>query len=55
MALHSNKLEFPLRKDALREVWLQLEKIFTGCQCILANIYYLPLEKGMTLHFLINE
>ena len=56
MFLKFNKLEFPLPKDALCQVWLKLAQWFWRRRCLnFVNVYlllhyYLPLEKGMSLH-----
>ena len=53
MALHVNKLESPLSKDALCQLWLKLaqlfwRKIFLNVFNRISNFcYYLPLEKGV--------
>ena len=55
-ALHLNKLESPPPKDDLCQVWLKLaqwfwRRRFLNIFCIfLLFSYYLPLEKGATLH-----
>ena len=55
-ALHLNKLESPLPKDALCQVWLKLVKWFWRRRFLnFVNVfslfrYYLPLEKGGALH-----
>ena len=56
-ALHLNKFESPPPKDALCHVWLKLAQWFWGRRFLnIFNIilhfrYYLPLEKGVVLHF----
>ena len=57
MALHLNKIEFTLSKDALYQVWLKLAQWFWRrrfwnfiLNIFLLFCYYLPLEKGMVLH-----
>ena len=56
MALHLNKLETPLPKDALCEDWLKLAKRFWRRRFLnmfnrnLLFRYYLPFKKGMALH-----
>ena len=56
MALQQNKLEFPLSKDALYQVRLKLAQWFWRRRfLIILNMilhfrYYLPFEKGATLH-----
>ena len=56
MALHLNKLESSLPKDALCQVWLKLALWFLRRRFLkFVNIfslfpYYLPLEKGVALH-----
>ena len=56
MVLHLNKLEFPLPKDALCQVWLKLAKWFRRRRFFnFVNVFslllnYLPLEKGGALH-----
>ena len=55
-ALHLNKLEFPLPKDALCQVWLKLVQwLWTRRFLNLVNVFslfhnYLPLDKEGTLH-----
>ena len=55
-ALHLNKLESPLRKDALCQVWLKLAQGFLRKRFLkFINVFslfrnYLPLKKGMALH-----
>ena len=57
-ALHLNKLESPLPKDALCQVWLKLTLVlewFLRSFLNFVNVfslfhYYLPLEKGGALH-----
>ena len=56
MALHLNKYESPLPKDALCQVWLKLGQWFFRRRFLkFVNVfslfpYYLPLEKGGALH-----
>ena len=57
MAIHLNKLESPLTRDALCQDWLKLAKWFWRIRFLnIFNIilhfrYYLPLEKGVAIHF----
>ena len=57
MALPLIKLESPLPKDALCQVWLKLASWFQGIFFLNSfNVFtlfptYLPLVKGVTLHF----
>ena len=54
--LHLNKLEFPLPKDALCQVWLKLAQWFWRRRILnVLNVFllfrnYLPFEKGVALH-----
>ena len=55
VVLHLSKLEFPSPKDALCLVWLKLALLFLRRFLKFVNVfslfrYYLPLEKGVTLH-----
>ena len=56
VAIHLNKIESPSPKDALCQVWLKLAQwfwrrsFFNIFNIILLFRYYLPLEKGVTLH-----
>ena len=56
VALHLNKLEFPLPKNALCLVWLKSARRFWRRRFLnFVNVFslirnYLSLEKGMTLH-----
>ena len=55
-ALHLNKLEFPLPKDALCQVWLKLDQWFWRRRFFnLVNVFspfrnYLPLEKSRAIY-----
>ena len=55
-ALHLNKLESPLLKDALCQVWLKLARWFWRRRFFnFVNVFslfrnYLPLEEGEALH-----
>ena len=55
-ALHLNKLDFPLPKDVLCQVWLKLARWFWRRRFLnLVNVFslflnYLPFEKGGALH-----
>ena len=57
VALCLNKLESPLLKDALCQVWLKLaqwfwrRRFFKFRQFIFAIRYYIPFEQGGALHF----
>ena len=55
MTLYLDKLESPLPKDALCQVWLKLaqwfwRRFFNIFNIILLFHYYLPLEKGVALY-----
>jgi hypothetical protein len=56
LALYLNKLEFPLPKDNLYQVWLNLacwfwrRRFLKFFSALLLLCYYLPLEKGDPLH-----
>ena len=55
VALHLNKILFPLSKDALCQVWMKLaqwfwRRRFLNMFNIILHFYYIPLEKGMTFH-----
>ena len=55
VALHLNKLEFPLSKDALCQVWLKMAIWFRTRFSNFVNVfslfrYYFPLERNMILH-----
>jgi hypothetical protein len=55
LALYLNKLEFPIHKDNLYQVWLKLARWFWRRRSLkifsvfLPFRYYLPLEKGYPL------
>ena len=60
VALNLNNFEFPSLKDTFVSSLVDIgplileKKIFKFCQCffaIISFIYYLPLEKAVTLHF----
>ena len=55
LAFHLNKLEFPLSKDALCQVWLKMAIWFRTRFSNFVNVfslfrYYFPLERNMILH-----
>ena len=56
MVFHLNKLESPLPKDALCQVWLKLAQWFWRRRFLnLVNVFslfrnYLPFEKGLALN-----
>ena len=55
-SLHLNKLESPLPKDDVCQVWLKLaqrflrRRLFKSFQSNFTIFNYLPLGKGMTIH-----
>ena len=54
-ALHSNKLEFPTHRNALRQVWLNLAQWFWRRFSKSVNVFlqfcnFLPLKKGGALN-----
>ena len=57
MALHLHKFESTLRKDGLCQVWLIIGPVFLEDFFLILSIefflfsLYLPLEKGVVLHF----
>ena len=55
VALHLNKIESPLPKDALCQVWLNLASWFLRRRLKFINVfslfpYFLPFEKGVAQH-----